>query len=254
MDPLRCPTQKLKVFLIAPPFGSRLRLPGFTSVRGTYTVKPRPGLFWRVMKTLRPVKGGWVNQIGYRNPGIDQACVNQGDLVSITALEPGDWAYMIQVLPPFAMVELNISCPNKQSLEPTCSEIQQMLRKFSVVVLKLAPQRDYLRVVGAYYEYGVRTFTFFNTVKIPKGGLSGHHVKKRSLIAIRRVRTLFPDVTLVGLGGMYKAQNVQEYAEAGADHFAFSSLFFNPFKTIRLLYFLLKNKRKLNPNWRIRQC
>ena len=60
---------------ISPPFGNYLNLPYTTSIKGSFTLKERPGLFFRILKTLRYSKlnKGWINKIGLRNKGINYA-------------------------------------------------------------------------------------------------------------------------------------------------------------------------------------
>ena len=63
---------------ISPPFGNYIFLKGCTSILGTYTYFRRKGLIKQIIKTLRPVGGGWRNSIGLRNKGI----------INITAYDP----------------------------------------------------------------------------------------------------------------------------------------------------------------------
>ena len=65
-------------YFISAPFGNFLQpstfAQGATCVTGTFTLKPRPGRFKQILKTLRyvPTEAGWAwrNQLGLRNPGI----------------------------------------------------------------------------------------------------------------------------------------------------------------------------------------
>ena len=66
------------MIFVSAPFGNYLQYTNFlkdaTYVTGTFTLKPRPGRFLQILKTLRYVKteAGWVwrNKLGLRNPGI----------------------------------------------------------------------------------------------------------------------------------------------------------------------------------------
>ena len=62
-------------YFISPPFGNYLDLNHITSIKGSFTLFPRPGLISRVIFTLRYsfINEGWINKIGLRNPGIDYA-------------------------------------------------------------------------------------------------------------------------------------------------------------------------------------
>ena len=48
------------MFFIAAPFGNYLNYDNALSVSGTWTVKPRPGRFKQILKTLRYTKDGWL--------------------------------------------------------------------------------------------------------------------------------------------------------------------------------------------------
>ena len=60
------------MLFISPPFGNYISLPHTMSIKGSYTLKPRPGLFQQILKTFRYSfhYKGWVNKIGLRNKGL----------------------------------------------------------------------------------------------------------------------------------------------------------------------------------------
>ena len=63
------------LLFISPPFGNYINLPNVIPIRGSFTLKKRPGKWMQILKTLRYnfTLGGWVNKIGLRNKGIDYA-------------------------------------------------------------------------------------------------------------------------------------------------------------------------------------
>ena len=65
------------MYFISPPFGNYLHFNNADciSIRGSFTLQPRDGLWLQILKTLRYSwkEQGWINQIGLRNPGIDYA-------------------------------------------------------------------------------------------------------------------------------------------------------------------------------------
>ena len=63
------------MLFIGPPFGNYISLPNTISIKGSFTLEPREGLFMQILKTLRYSYHykGWVNKIGLRNAGIDYA-------------------------------------------------------------------------------------------------------------------------------------------------------------------------------------
>ena len=53
------------MLFISPPFGNYINLPNSVSVKGSFTLEPREGLFMQIIKTLRYSfkNQGWVNAI-----------------------------------------------------------------------------------------------------------------------------------------------------------------------------------------------
>jgi len=66
------------MLFISPPFGNYIHLPQTKSIKGSYTLEPRDGLFLQILKTLRFSfdKNGWVNKIGLRNKGLQYGIDN----------------------------------------------------------------------------------------------------------------------------------------------------------------------------------
>ena len=91
------------MYYIAAPFGNYLFTRKTRSVLGTYTLKQRDGLLKQIVKSLRYKNGAWYNSLGLRNPGIDFGIrrYNQkrGDILSIAAIEEGDWELLNQRIP-----------------------------------------------------------------------------------------------------------------------------------------------------------
>jgi len=92
---------------ISPPFGNYINLPETKSIKGSYTLKPRGGLIFQILKTLRltQINGQyhWINKIGLRNQGIDyglQQYNHQTDVLSIAILEPEEISELNKKIPP----------------------------------------------------------------------------------------------------------------------------------------------------------
>ena len=105
------------MFFISPPFGN-FYLSDFVSIKGSYTLEPRPGLIQQIFKTLRYdfKKGAWINKIGLRNKGIDYALENynaQKDIISIVPLKQEEIEPLSQN-PKHVNLEINVSCPNAE--------------------------------------------------------------------------------------------------------------------------------------------
>ena len=78
------------MIFINPPFGNYFSFENTISIKGSFTLEPRDGLFLQIIKTLRYSfeKSGWINKIGLRNPGLDYAIKNyeKNSIVSIAIL------------------------------------------------------------------------------------------------------------------------------------------------------------------------
>ena len=104
------------MLFISAPFGNYLTHKNATSVIGTFTLNKRSGLLMQMIKTLRySFKDGcWYNALGLRNPGILDGIgkYKPNNILSIAAIDEGDWHELEHLIPKDIKLELNISCPN----------------------------------------------------------------------------------------------------------------------------------------------
>ena len=63
-----------------------------------------------------------------------------------------------------------------------------------------------------------------NTIPTPKGGISGRHLKEINLHNIERFAKTFTGRLIAG-GGIYDAQDVIDYRNAGATDFSISTVY-----------------------------
>lgn len=229
----------MKDFLISPPFGSYVTHNKCTSIYGTYTLYKRgnwPKKIYRAITTIRPIKNGWVNNIGLLNPGI--ASVKKFDhnkIYSIAAIHPEEWAKIINYIPKEIMVELNLSCPNIEKTEISDRQVRAYLNKFSIVIFKLSPTKEIYDHVDRLISLGAQYLHIANTLPTNKGGEAGERLKVFSLQTIKKVREEYPDIKIIGGGGIYSIEDVGLYKNAGADYFSLATIWFKPWKAIQLL-------------------
>ena len=234
----------LAPLMISAPFGIYIQMQGVTSVFGTYTLLPRKGLFTQLLKTLRPLGGGsWRNQLGLRNQGI--ACAanpgSQRHLLSITAIHATDWKRLCEMLLAlceagyeFGGVELNLSCPNAETLSIQESELRRFADHFPLIA-KLSPRRSVLSVAEKLHDWGVNAFHLTNTLKTTKGGISGPLLRAHALSQVERFRARFTDeVHLVGGGGIRSEDDLLLFKDAGANSVAVASLCFEPWRLLEV--------------------
>lgn len=230
----------MKNFLISPPFGNFITHSKCTSVVGTYTLHRKGGWlkkFCRALLTIRPTKGGWVNNIGLQNPGIKS--IKKFDLskiYSIAAIETKEWDDLFNYIPKDTLIELNLSCPNvKQRTDVEDEQIINCLNKFPNTIFKLSPTAEIQNQIDWLVNFGAQYFHIANTLPTPRGGESGMRLKEFSLNAIKQVRMEYPNIKIIGGGGIYTAEDVELYKNAGADYFSLASIWFNPIKALQLL-------------------
>jgi dihydroorotate dehydrogenase len=224
----------VKRFLISPPFGNYIGHQNATRVMGSFTLERRPGLVWNTLKSLRLIRGGWVNRIGLRNPGLGSVTFVHDRIYSIVGLDEGDWAKMLNMIPDWATVELNLGCPNVHRYGID----EQMLSFFTHHFLTIAklPATELVDDVAAMaVEAGVDYLHCSNTIPTARGGESGKRLKAWNLPVIERLRNRYPEASIIGGGGIYTAQDVADYEAAGATHFSLSTVWFRPWTALKIL-------------------
>jgi dihydroorotate dehydrogenase len=241
------------VLFVSPPFGNYLSLPLTTSIKGSFTLYPRSGLFSQILKTLRYdfENSCWRNKIGLRNPGIEYAIscyyvskskdtkknTTMRHVISIAILNKNEIEKLNDIVPRDCNIELNVSCPNVDDEKETDfkSLVYKELglfydtqRKWCIV--KLSP-KDTITQVDVLYEQGFRQFHCSNTY--PKedgsGGLSGAILRPYTSKLVKSIKDKYPDTEIVAGGGIRTYRDIDKYKTFGADHFSVSTLIFNPF-------------------------
>ena len=227
----------MAVIYISPPFGNYVRYKDCIRVRGTFTWKRRPGIIKQCIKTIRPVRGGWRNAIGFRNPGLSNVEIKKSDTYSIAALD-SNWDIFLQQMPYShpSFIELNVGCPNVNKYDISDKEISAFVRCVEEgyvkgLSVKLSPVNCHREYIKRLHGLGIRRFHLSNAVPTPEGGISGYSLKKINLTNIENAAKLnLKDVEIIAGGGVYKPQDVKDYWEAGANSFSLATIWFSPWK------------------------
>ena len=218
------------MLFISPPFGNYIHFHKTTPIRGSFTLKERPGKWGQILKTLRYIPGmGWVNRIGLRNPGIDYAIktYKKGEIISIAIMDQKEIKPIVDKIPDNMDIELNVSCPNTDKHMINTGLKVFLNKKRNWCIIKLPPI-DFNDDFDRYYKEGFRQFHLSNTLPTKYGGLSGPMLKPYTTKNIKYIREYYPDCIIIAGGGIRSMKDVEEYREVGADHFSVSSLCFNP--------------------------
>jgi len=224
----------MRRFLISPPFGSRIGFPGADRVMGSYTWQRRPGRLGQILRTVRPVPGGWVNAIGLRNPGLDAIAIRPDRIYSLAGgLVGGDWRWMCELLreSPAWRIELNLWCPNVAEHDVTRRDIARFVQSGFEVIGKVPPTKAAWRLADLCAEAGVNALHFSNTLPSPRGGISGDQLRRVNLPMVERAAKRYPTVPIIAGGGIRTAEHVRQYEDAGAVRFAIGTGCLNPLRT-----------------------
>ncbi len=224
---------KEKLF-ISPPFGKYIKTPVSTSIRGTLSWSVRNGWFVQVLRTVRPVKGGWVNKIGLRNPGIQNIDLGSDDVYSVVGMDEKEWDNILEYLPRNTKIEINIGCPNSWGMCFTNAHLKKYVEKFPYIIIKLSP-KILLEDIKFYYDNGIKKLHLSNTLPCDRGGISGLQQKIINLPLIEKTKLLLPDAFIIAGGGIYTLQDAIDYSNVGADGYSLSTVWFNPFKATKLV-------------------
>lgn len=216
---------------ISPPFGNYIGYKRCIRIRGTFTWERRSGLIMQTLRTLRPVRGGWTNKIGFRNPGVVNIKDNcdKDSIYSIAAID-SDWSPFIEKAPQLSKIELNIGCPNVGNYSITDEDVKRFVDRFIYLQVKLSPTVE-LDYISKLFDLGIKVFHLSNTIPTEKGGISGKQLKEVNLPLVEKVANMrLQGTAIIAGGGIYTPQDVQDYRNVGVTSYSLSTIWFTPWK------------------------
>ena len=213
--------------------------------------KPRTG---RATPRMAETPSGMLNSIGLQGPGIDTFLekdipwlVEQKAkiIVSIAGETVDEYGVLSRRLRPvsgISAVEVNISCPNVENRgqvfachpDTAVAVIEAVRRNIGgelPIVAKLSPDvTDIVEIAASVINAGVDGLALINTLlgmvidtntMKPKlagktGGLSGPAIRPVAVRAIYQVHQAFPNIPIVGMGGVASGRDALELILAGA--------------------------------------
>ena len=224
---------------ISAPFGNYLKFKNATSVTGTWTYQPRPGLLKQIFKTLRYTNQGWRNKLGLRNAGINYGLkkTNSNEVLSIAAIDKNDWINLESIIPSNQNIELNISCPNLEVHQDTTNFKGFDLwtnRIAKWCIIKVPPIASY-ELLDKIVDLGFTQIHASNTLPTDKGGLSGKVLLPYTKRIIEYLKSKYNHIEVIAGGGIQKSWHAEYYKNLGADHISIGTACFNPYKVWKIV-------------------
>ena len=214
----------------------------------------------RVIETA----SGIINSVGLQNIGIKEFISNKIPEIKnkkskVIANFFGDYdeeyleaAELLDQVPELFALEMNISCPNVKKGGLACGQDPQMVHKLTSevkkrikkpLIVKLTPNvTDIAAIAKAAEDGGADAVSLINTIKAIKidiktgkpmlgncmGGLSGRAIKPVAVRAVYEVANAVK-IPIIGMGGIFNAEDVIEFIMAGASCVQIgSAVFYDP--------------------------
>jgi dihydroorotate dehydrogenase (NAD+) catalytic subunit len=202
------------------------------------------------------IDAGMINSVGLQNGGIEHwlehdlpalRALNVPVVLSIWGFSIDQYhevAARVVGVDGISAVEVNVSCPNVEdrrhmfghSCEGTTAVISAVVSALGSgglpVWAKLSPNvTDITSIAGAAIDAGAAALTLTNTVmglvidietRKPVlgnggGGMSGPAIRPVAVRAVHDCRRAFPNIPIVGVGGITRGEHVVEFMMAGAN-------------------------------------
>lgn len=253
---------------------------GSISFKGT-TLSPR---FGNPLPRVAECSSGMINSVGLQNPGIKNVIAKQlprlrevfhqpiiANISGFSIEEYVECCAAITNQPQVGFIELNVSCPNVHGGGMTFGTdsgvLGNLVREVKKVcsmplIVKLSPNvTDIVEIAKSAVDNGADGLCLINTllgmridIKTGKpviannmGGFSGPAIFPVALRMVYQVRNALPDTTIIGCGGISKAEDVIEMIMAGADAVEIGSAnLINPYACMDIIYDLPDVMRTLN--------
>jgi dihydroorotate dehydrogenase (NAD+) catalytic subunit len=195
---------------------------------------------------------GMLNSVGLQNPGVEAWLADELPALAATGARvvASIWGFTVESYekaaamladapPSVVAVEVNLSCPNVESRRSmfahSAAATAEVVEATATAVrprwAKLSPNvTDLTEIAVAALDAGADAVTLINTVMglaidpVTRratlgnfgGGLSGAAIHPIAVRAVNDVHQARPDATIVGVGGVTRAEDVVELLLAGA--------------------------------------
>jgi dihydroorotate dehydrogenase (NAD+) catalytic subunit len=225
-------------------------------------LQPRSG---RPTPRMAETPSGMLNSIGLQGPGIDRfiehdlawlADRGARTIVSIAGGSVDEYAKLaarLRIARGVSAIEVNISCPNVENRGQvfacetgSAADVIQAVKRHSdprmPIFAKLSPDvTDIVSIAGAVVRAGATGVSVINTllgmVINPDtmrphlagvtGGLSGPAIRPVAVRCVWQIRQAFPDLPIIGMGGIRTGLDALEFVLAGANAVSIGTVVFH---------------------------
>lgn len=225
-------------------------------------LKPRAG---RATPRMSETPSGMLNSIGLQGPGVESFIekdlswlMERGarTIVSIAGETVDEYARLaakLRNVGGFEALEVNISCPNVADRgqvfacrTESAAQVIQAVRRNSdsrtPIFAKLSPDvTDIVEIADSVIRAGATGLSLINTLlgmvidtrtmrpalAGVTGGLSGPAVRPVAVRCVWQVRQAFPEIPIIGMGGIRSGQDALEFLLAGANAVSVGTVVFN---------------------------
>lgn len=223
---------------------------------------PRSG---RPTPRMAETPSGMLNSIGLQGPGIDRfiehdlAWLHERGARTIVSIagnsvdEYGKLASRLRSVPGISAIEVNISCPNvaNRGLVFACEvgtagDVVAAVKRNSdprmPILAKLSPDvTDITSIAAAVVRAGASGVSVINTLlgmvintdtmrphlAGRTGGLSGPAIRPVAVRCVYQIRAAFPDLPILGMGGIRTGLDALEFILAGANAVSVGTVVFH---------------------------
>lgn len=224
-------------------------------------LKPRSG---RPTPRMAETPSGMLNSIGLQGPGIesflekDLSWLTDNNVTTIVSIagnniaEFGQLARILRDVPGIGGLEVNISCPNVESrgqvfacnpvsAADVIDTVRSEWTSSAPILAKLSPDvTDITEIAGSVINAGADGISMINTllgmvIDVDNmkpvlggrtGGLSGPAIRPVAVRAVYQVHAAFPEVPILGMGGIRTGRDALEFIAAGASAVSIGTVVF----------------------------
>lgn len=182
---------------------------------------------------------GIINNVGLDNPGLDAfietilpSLKQKGCPIVVSILATNDVNKTVRMARKLNGLvdglELNLSCPNTSNkhsflFKAVKSTVNKVLWNVDLpIIVKLSYRDNIVELASAAFYGGATAVSAINSIPVLNGGLSGPAIRPIALKCVSDIKQSV-DIPIIGIGGITRYSDAQEFFKAGATAIAVGS-------------------------------